>query len=149
VLTLPKLVAISCPDFYNNESSADLSNWWYQIATHDMPLTLGVTPTLFFTYPCIGWPAATRNPRHIINIPNTLSSKALLVSNLWDPSTPTAWALELQEEIGVDRAVLIGRNKPGHTVYFIHQAYDGPTIAAMNHYLLTLETPAQRTVFDN
>lgn len=146
---LPELAAISCQDLYNREASPDLMSWWYQIAAHDMPLTLGVTPTLFFTYPCIGWPPATRNSRHKIDIPDTMSSKVLLVSNLWDPSTPTAWALQVQEEIGVDRAVLIGRNKPGHTVYFIEQAYNGPTIAAINNYLLTLETPAQRTIFDN
>ena len=143
------LPAVSCQDFFDPELSATLMNWWHQIATHDMPHTLGVAPILLFTYPCIGWPKATRNPRHRISVPDSLSSKALLVSNLWDPATPTAWGVELQEEIGLDRAVLIGRNKQGHTVYFIGAAYDGPTVAAINKYLLTLETPEQRTVFYN
>lgn len=143
------LVAITCQDFYNPEVSATQMSWWHQIAAHQMPHTLGVTPTLYFNYPCVGWPEATRNPRHRISIPDKLSSKALLVSNLWDPSTPTAWALQVQEEIGLDRAVLIGRKKPGHLVYFWPDAYEGPTVAAMNRYLLTLEAPEQRTVFDN
>jgi hypothetical protein len=123
--------------------------WWQQIAEHDTPHLDGMSPSLGFVHQCIGWPAPKRNPPHRISIPNTLAPKVLITTNIYDPSCTPAWGVQLQQDIGVDRAVLIQRNKAGHTIYFIDSAYDGSTVAAMNKYLLTLETPEQGTIYDN
>jgi hypothetical protein len=71
------------------------------------------------------------------------------VSNLYDPSTPTTWDVQVQQEIGLDRAVIIGRNQAGHTAYLETPAYHGPTVAAINQYLLTLEVPEQGTIYES
>ena len=98
---------------------------------------------------CAGWPALKRNPPHRISIAQTLAPKVLLTTNVYDPATPSAWSVQLQHEIGVHRAVLVARKKAGHTVYFESAAFDGPTLAALNHYLLTLKVPPQRTIYNN
>ena len=141
-------VAISCQDFPHVTSATEMT-WWQQIAKYDFPYLRGITPALSFLHQCVGWPASKRNPPHRISIPETLASKVLLVTNIYDPATPSAWGVQLQHEIGEDRAVLIERKKAGHTAYFESTAFDGPTVAAMNHYLLTLEVPDQRTIYDS
>lgn len=141
-------VAISCQDFPHVASATEMT-WWQQIAKYDMPHLRGVTPALAFVHQCVGWPPPKRNPPHRISIPGTLAPKVLLVTNIYDPATPSAWGVQLQHEIGEDRAVLVQRKKAGHTVYFESAAFDGPTVGAINHYLLTLEVPDQRTIYDN
>ena len=72
-----------------------------------------------------------------------------MVSNLYDPATPTAMSQQLQEEIGLDRAILTQTVRTGHTVYFQPDAYEGDTVAAINKYLLDLVLPGQGTVFQS
>ena len=98
---------------------------------------------------CVGWPQPKRNPPHRICIPETLAPKVLLVTNAYDPNTPSAMAVQFQREVGLHRAVLVARAAAGHTVYWQPDAYGGPTVGVMNHYLLTLEVPDQRTIYDN
>lgn len=140
--------AIGCQDFAHLSSATEMF-WWQQIGENDMPLLAALSPSAYFVHECVGWPQPKRNPPHAISIPDTLEPTILMVTNFHDPATPSAWSVQLQEEIGEDRAVLIERQKGGHTVYFERQAFDGPTLAAMNHYLLTLEVPVQRTVYPN
>lgn len=140
--------AIACQDFAHNSSATEMF-WWDQIGKNDMSHLGGVSTAGFFVHECVGWPQPKRNPPHTISIPETLEPKILMVTNFHDPATPSAWSVQLQQEIGEDRAVLVERKKAGHTAYFIPGASDGPTVAAMNHYLLTLEVPAQRTIYDN
>lgn len=140
--------AIACQDFAHVSSASEMF-WWGQIGENDMPLLAAVSTAGYFVHECVGWPQPKRNPPHVISIPETLKPKVLMVTNFHDPATPSAWSVQLQQEIGQDRAVLIERKKAGHTAYFQPDALDGPTVAAMNHYLLTLEVPVQRTVYDN
>lgn len=140
--------AIACQDFAHVSSATEMF-WWNQIGENDMPLLAAESTAGFFVHECVGWPQPKRNPPHVISIPETLKAKVLMVTNFHDPATPSAWSVQLQQEIGEDRAVLIERKKGGHTAYFQPDAFDGPTVAAMNHYLLTLEVPAQRTVYNN
>ena len=141
-------IAITCQDF-PHASSTTYMTWLQQIAEHDTPHLDGMSPALGFLHQCVGWPEPERNPPHRISIPDTLVPKILIVTNIYDPACTPAWDVQLQQEIGVDRAVLVLREKAGHTIYFESAAYDGPTVAAMNKYLLTLETPAQGTIYDN
>lgn len=140
--------AIACQDFAHVSSATEMT-WWKQIAKWDMPLLRAISPAAYFVHECVGWPEPKRNPPHTISIPDTLAPKVLMVTNFHDPATPSSWSVQLQQEIGEDRAVLVERKKAGHTVYFDSVAFDGPTLAAMNHYLLTLEVPAQRTTYTN
>ena len=94
----------------------------------------------------VGWPQPKRHPPHRICIPETLAPKVLLVTNAYDPNTPSAMAVQFQREVGLHRAVLVAREAAGHTVYWQPDAYSGSTVDAMNHYLLTLEVPDQRTI---
>ena len=114
-----------------------------------MPNLLGLTPEAGVVHQCVGWPAPKRNPPHRIDVPGTLQTNILLVTNLYDSRTPLAMAVQLQQEIRLDRAVLVARNAVGHSVYHQPDAFDGPTVKAMDRYLLTGETPEQGTVFDN
>jgi hypothetical protein len=141
-------VAISCQDWAHEMSATEMT-WWQQIAKYDMPYLRGISPELNFVHQCVGWPQPKRNPPHKISIPETLAPKVLLVTNVYDPNTPSAMAVQLRQEIGLDRAVLVARKGAGHTVYWQPDAYGGPTVDAMNRYLLTLEVPDQRTIYDN
>ena len=109
----------------------------------------GIRPELAFVHQCVSWPQPMRNPPYRIFIPETLAPNVLLVTNAYDPNTPSAMAVQLQREIGLHRAVLVARKAAGHTVYWQPDAYGGPPVDAMNHYLLTLEVPDQRAIYDN
>ena len=95
----------------------------------------------------MGWPAPKRNKPHVIDIPQTPKMKKIfMTNNMYDPATYYAGAVNLQREIS-DRAVLVTRNASGHSMFLKPDAYNGATMAAMIHYLLTGEVPEQGTVF--
>lgn len=95
------------------------------------------------------WPKSDRNPPHPIDIPQTPDlPTSLMVSSLYDPSTPYAMSQQLHEEIGWNRSVLTTTRRAGHTIYFQQDASEGPTVKAMNRYFLDLELPEQGKVFE-
>lgn len=142
--------AISCQDDDHVSSPSDM-RWRELIATTQTPLMLGAGVShASFLRGCIGWPGPKRNPPHRVNIPHSDElPQILLVTNVYDPATPNPMASNLLYEIGEHRARLLTRVALGHTVWFHPEAYDGPTVAAMNKYLLELELPEQGTVNQN
>ena len=43
---------------------------------------------------------------------------------------------------------MTSRNGAGHTTYFQPDSYNGPTVAAMNKYLLELEVPEDGVFYE-
>ena len=119
------------------------------IAHSETPLMMGGNVgNILLLRNCIGWPEPKRNPPHKIDIPRIPGfPPILIVSNLWDPSTPNAFAVNLVNEIGLDRATLLTRKAVGHTVFFQPDAYGGETWDAVNKYLLEVKVPEQGTVY--
>lgn len=119
----------------NDRAQTDSATYWAMkdVATRsETPLMRGVSPELEFQTGCIGWPATINNPPHSFNSTSTSRlPRILMVSNLVDPATPYSMAMQLQEEIGEDKATLVMRNATGHTVYLTSAAFDGETVAAM------------------
>lgn len=146
---LYSLNAISCQDWGHADSPAH-ERFKELFASSETPLLNGVSAISRIQQACIGWPAPKRNPPHRIRIPKTPSmAHILMLNNLYDPATPFASAINLQQELGDDRAILLARNATGHTAYLKPDAYDGLALAAVNKYLLTLEVPDEGTVYQN
>ena len=142
--------AVSCQDDMHVTSPSNMK-LKEMMASTQTPLMMGAfVGHAIFLRNCAGWPEPKRNPPHVINIPESDEfPTVLLVSNLWDPATPNPMATNLLYEIGPHRARLLTRESLGHTVLFQEDAYNGPTLAAMNKYLLELELPEQGTVYPN
>ncbi|KAI1087980.1 alpha/beta-hydrolase [Rostrohypoxylon terebratum] len=143
--------AIVCQDWHHNDQSAlDIQLKYTLVQTH-APLMMGFSPTYReFELNCIGWPTPTRNPPHKISIPRTPNMPTILmVESLRDPATALAWGMQLREEIGRDRAVIISKNMTGHSVYEQPGTVGGEIAAAMEKYLLTLALPEDGKIYQS
>ena len=140
--------AISCQDDTNLSSLSDM-RWKKMIASTQVLLLMGASvENAIFVRNCLGWPQPKRKSPHNIDIPHTDDlPPILIVTNLWDPAVPNPMAMNLLYEIGAHRAILLTRKALGNTVVFQTEAYEGPTLAAINKYLLELELPEQGTVY--
>jgi pimeloyl-ACP methyl ester carboxylesterase len=88
---------------------------------------------------CIGWSVPVANPPHALNVQG--APPILIVNSTYDPSTGYPWALGLQAQIA--GSVLLTRDGDGHTSALL----PGETRDAIDHYLLTGETPPPNTVY--
>ena len=67
----------------------------------------------------------------------------LIVNASYDPSTAYVWAQLMREQI--DGSVLLTRIGDGHTSYLLPD--ESQTRDAIDHYLITGETPPPNTVY--
>jgi hypothetical protein len=92
---------------------------------------------------CLGWPAPLVNPPHPAGVHG--APPILIVNSTHDPSTSYRWAVGLFTQ--VEGSVLVTRVGDGHTSYLLPDP--SHTKDAIDHYLLTTETPPPNTVFQD
>jgi pimeloyl-ACP methyl ester carboxylesterase len=92
---------------------------------------------------CVGWPAPVVNPPKPIRVRH--APKILITNATHDPSTAYRWALLLHRDL--PSSVLVTREGDGHTTYLTR----GPshTRDAIDHYLVTRQTPPRGTVYQD
>jgi len=92
---------------------------------------------------CVGWPAPVVNPPKPIRVRH--APKILITNATHDPSTAYPWALQLHRDL--PSSVLVTREGDGHTTYLTR----GPshTRDAIDHYLITTQTPPPGTVYQD
>jgi pimeloyl-ACP methyl ester carboxylesterase len=83
---------------------------------------------------CLGVHGPPANPPHRLNIPR--APRILLLNSRYDPATPYAWALAIHHQAPTNTTLLTYEGS-GHVVY----PRSTCTRAAVDRYLLTLETP--------
>jgi pimeloyl-ACP methyl ester carboxylesterase len=133
--------AIECVDW-----QTDIESWEDMQAHQDFarfiaPHTKGATETWTFLVGCMGWPVPVANPQgewHVAGAP-----PILIVNSVYDPSTAYVWSQLMREQI--DSAVLVTRVGDGHTSYLLPG--ESQTRDAIDHYLLTGETPPDNTIY--
>jgi pimeloyl-ACP methyl ester carboxylesterase len=90
---------------------------------------------------CIGWPSPVVNPSQPIHARH--APPILITNATHDPSTTYPWALRLHQDL--PSSTLVTRAGDGHTSYLA----PGHTRDAIDHYLLTTQTPPPGTVYDD
>jgi pimeloyl-ACP methyl ester carboxylesterase len=136
-------LGIECVDWYT-----DIETWEDMQALQDFagfiaPHTRGATQTWTILVGCMGWPVPVANPPgewHVEGAPPILITNAI-----YDPSTAYVWSQLMREQI--DSAVLVTRIGDGHTSYLLQG--ESATRDAIDHYLLTGETPPPNTIFND
>ncbi|KAI2606705.1 alpha/beta-hydrolase [Hypoxylon sp. NC1633] len=143
-------LAIVCQDWAHHDNTSQDLKVKQVLAGSEAPLLNGLAPAHLFQLSCIGWPGNDRNPPHAISIPRTKKMpKILIVNAIYDPATPLTWAMQLREEIGEDRVVMIVRNGGGHPTYDQPGTAGGTTKTAMERYILNLTLPEDGAIFDS
>jgi pimeloyl-ACP methyl ester carboxylesterase len=129
-------------------------DWETPIASHDdlaaaelfarviAPHSQGATQTWTILTGCMGWPVPVANPPRTWNVSGT--PPLLIVNATYDPSTAYVWAQLMREQI--DGSVLLTRVGDGHTSYLLQG--ESQTRDAIDHYLITGETPPPNTVYE-
>jgi pimeloyl-ACP methyl ester carboxylesterase len=135
--------AIECVDWETDITRYD------DLAAHETfarviaPHTQGATQTWLVLTGCMGWPVPVANPPGPWNVAGT--PPILIVNATYDPSTAYVWAQLMREQIA--SSVLLTRSGDGHTSYLLPG--ESQTRDAIDHYLLTGETPPPNTVYDS
>ncbi|XXG94237.1 hypothetical protein Hte_000491 [Hypoxylon texense] len=143
-------IAIACQDWAHPDSTAEDIRLKEVLAGSQTPLMKGLSNAYQFQLGCIGWPANVRNPPHPISIPRTGKlPKILITEAVYDPATPYTWGMQLREEIGKDRAVLVTKSGAGHPSYTQPDAPGGKTKTAIEQYILNLTLPEDGVIFDS
>lgn len=137
------------------ELAIECVDWETPIATYDdiaaaerfasvvAPHSQGATQTWTALTGCMGWPVPVANPQRVWHVTDT--PPILIVNATYDPSTAYIWAQLMREQIA--GSVLLTRNGDGHTSYALPGK--SQTRDAIDHYLITGETPPPNTVYDN
>jgi pimeloyl-ACP methyl ester carboxylesterase len=134
-------LAIECVDWETDIATYD------DIAAHETfgrviaPHSQGATQTWTILVDCMGWPVPVANPPGVWNVEGT--PPILIVNATYDPSTAYVWAQLMREQI--DGSVLLSRIGDGHTSYLLPG--ESETRDAIDHYLITGETPPPNTVY--
>ena len=130
-------------------------DWKTDIATHDdlaayetfgrvvAPHSQGATQTWTVLVGCMGWPVPVANPPGVWNVDGT--PPILIVNSTYDPADNYLWAQLMREQIA--GSVLLTRLGDGHTSYLLPG--ESQTRDAIDHYLLTGETPPPNTVYES
>jgi pimeloyl-ACP methyl ester carboxylesterase len=105
------------------------------------PRVLGLSQTWTLVAGCIGWPVPASNPPKRLAVRD--APPILLVNSTHDPSDNYIWAHGVLAQLP-SNAVLLTRDGDGHSSYFLRP--NSQTVAAMERYLITGETPAPNTV---
>jgi pimeloyl-ACP methyl ester carboxylesterase len=136
-------LAIECVDWetpianYDDIAAAEL------FARVVAPRSQGATQTWTLFTGCMGWPVPAANPPRLWDVEGT--PPILIVNATYDPSTAYIWAQLMREQI--DGSVLLTRIGDGHTLYLLPG--ESQTRDAIDHYLITGETPPPNTVYEN
>ena len=130
--------AIACLDFPAESQDYDDLAAREQLGRVVAPRMQGASQTWTIITGCLGWPAPLTNPPHPAEVHGT--PPILIVNSTHDPSTSYPWAVGLLTQI--EGSALLTREGDGHISYMI----PGDTRDAIDHYLLTGETPPPNTV---
>jgi hypothetical protein len=101
------------------------------------PQVLASSLAVTATSGCLGWPAKPANPQAPLA---RAAIPVLLVNAVHDPATSYAWAEHVTQELG-PKAVLLRYRGWGHVAYDKTKCVSG----LVDHYLITLKTPAPGT----
>ncbi|KAI2633788.1 alpha/beta-hydrolase [Hypomontagnella submonticulosa] len=143
-------LAISCQDWAHHDTTAEDLKLKQELARSEAFLLNGLSSPYGFQLQCIGWPNNLRNPPHAISIPRTSKlPKILITETIYDPATPMAWGMQLREEIGKDRVVIVLKNGGGHPSYEQKDAAGGETKTAIERYILDLTLPEDGVIFNS
>ncbi|KAI1779582.1 alpha/beta-hydrolase [Hypoxylon cercidicola] len=143
-------IAIACQDWTHHDNMAEDIRLKEVLTTSEAPLMKGLSNAYQFQLGCIGWPANIRNPPHPISIPRTEKlPKILITEAIYDPATPFTWGMQLREEIGKDRVVLVTKKGGGHPCYEQPNATGGKTKTAIEQYIFNLTLPEDGVIFDS
>ncbi|KAI8964846.1 alpha/beta-hydrolase [Daldinia sp. FL1419] len=141
-------LAIVCQDWAHHDTAAEDIKLKQVLARSQAPLMNGMSTAHRFQLPCIGWSGNVRNPAHRISIPRpSRLPRVLLVDTIYDSATPLPWGMQLREEIGKDRTVLVLRNAGGHPTYEQRNASGGDTKSAIETYIFNLTLPEDGVIF--
>jgi pimeloyl-ACP methyl ester carboxylesterase len=136
-------LAIECVDWDTDIATYD------DLAAHETfariiaPHSQGATQTWTVLTGCMGWPVPVVNPPAPWHVEGT--PPILIVNATYDPSTAYVWAQLMREQIA--DSVLLTRIGDGHTSYLLPG--ESETRDAIDHYLLTGETPPPNTVYES
>jgi pimeloyl-ACP methyl ester carboxylesterase len=148
-------LAQSEADAYYAGLAIECVDWETVIATYDdleateifarviAPHSQGATQTWTVLTGCLGWPVPVANPPGVWHVEGT--PPILIVNATYDPSTAYVWAQLMREQI--DGSVLLTRVGDGHTSYLLPG--ESQTRDAIDHYLITGETPPPNTVYES
>jgi pimeloyl-ACP methyl ester carboxylesterase len=141
--TLYPGLAIACLDFPAGSKSDDDVAAREELGNVLAPHMQGASQTWTIITGCLGWPVPLVNPPHPAGVLG--APPILIVNSTHDPSTSYRWAVGLFTQI--DSGVLVTRVGDGHTSYLLPSP--SHTKDAIDHYLLTTETPPPNTVFQD
>lgn len=136
-------LAIECVDWQTNIETYDDMAAIQIFARVIAPHTQGATQTWMILTGCMGWPVPVANPPGLWNVEGT--PPILLVNATYDPSTAYVWAQLMREQI--EDSVLLTRIGDGHTSYLLPG--ESETRDAIDHYLVTGETPPPNTIYES
>jgi pimeloyl-ACP methyl ester carboxylesterase len=108
------------------------------------PRMLGMSQTWTLVAGCIDWPVPASNPPKRLTVRK--APPILLVNSTHDPSDNYIWAHGVLAQLPTN-AVLLTRDGDGHSSWFLRP--NSQTVAAMERYLITGQTPAPNTVLPN
>ena len=136
-------LAIECVDWDTDIATYD------DLAAHETfariiaPHTQGATQTWTVLTGCMGWPVPVANPPSAWHVEGT--PPILIVNATYDPSTAYVWAQLLRPRFSArSSSRAIG---DGHTSYLLPG--ESQTRDAIDHYLITGETPPPNTVYES
>jgi pimeloyl-ACP methyl ester carboxylesterase len=135
-------LGIECVDWPTDIETYDDIDAYETFARIIAPHSQGATQTWTFLTGCMGWPVPVANPPGLWNVQGT--PPILIVNATYDPSTAYVWAQLMREQI--DGSVLLTRVGDGHTSYLLPG--ESQTRDAIDHYLITGETPPPNSVYE-
>ena len=103
-------IAAACQIYAHSDISAIDVQLKTMLAESLTPLLKGMSAIYYFQHQCIGWPAPVRNPPHRVEIPYSEKlPHILLVTSVYDPASAWSMGIDVRDEIGQGRAVLVTR----------------------------------------
>lgn len=137
---------IACQDWLHESSSVSDVVAKNRMSTALFPHTKGASESYYAQVHCLGWPAPTSNPQHMLEKKALKAPPMLLVNALHDPETSIMWATGVHKQF--PKSVLLTRIGAGHTSY-LGGSFEGETRKTEEKFLLTGELPAQGTMLDS
>ncbi|KAF2462612.1 alpha/beta-hydrolase [Lindgomyces ingoldianus] len=137
-------LAIACQDWLHESSGVTDVLEKQRMAAAMFPHTRGASESYYAQVKCIGWPALTTNPQHVLEKKALRAPPMLLVNALWDPETSIVWATGVARQLEETGSVLVTRDGAGHTSYL--GSLEGETRGVEEVFLLTGVLPAKGLV---
>ncbi|OTA69594.1 hypothetical protein K449DRAFT_429057 [Hypoxylon sp. EC38] len=143
-------LAVLCQDWAHHDTTPEDIKLKEILAKSQSPLMKGIATPHRFEVSCIGWPNPVRNPPHAISIPETRKLPKILITDaIYDHATSLVWGMQLREEIGKDRVVMVLKNAGGHPAYEQNDAPGGQTKTAIERYIFNLTLPEDGIIFES